>query len=58
VQITVTHVSWAEGGNLEPDTVHKMAYLDAVRDVLAFAHRKGWVGDKRVYTLRRRNAKK
>jgi hypothetical protein len=24
---------WTEGGNLEPDTVHKMAYLDAVRDV-------------------------
>jgi hypothetical protein len=26
---------WTEGGNLEPDTVHKMAYLDAVRDVFS-----------------------
>lgn len=24
---------WTEGGHLEPDTVHNMAYLDAVRDV-------------------------
>jgi len=24
---------WTEGGHLEPDTVHKMAYLDAIRDV-------------------------
>ena len=24
---------WSEGGHLEPDTVHKMEYLDAVREV-------------------------
>jgi hypothetical protein len=30
---------WTEGGNLEPDTVHKMAYLDAVKNVFGVSAR-------------------
>jgi hypothetical protein len=30
---------WFEGGYLEPDTVHKMAYLDAVRNVFGVPER-------------------
>jgi len=30
---------WVEGSYLEPDTVHKMSYLDAIRDVFSVTTR-------------------
>jgi hypothetical protein len=38
---------WTEGSNREPDTIDKMAYLEAVKNVFGGAPNKpGVVGDK------------
>ena len=49
---------WTEGSYLEPDTRHKMAYLEAVRNVFGGPDRKSGAGDDQLNALSRAPAKK